>query len=312
MSLKDRILMTNMFEDNEYLDKYCALMQENQSQKKVKYVTNRHHIIPKSYFRLIQAPIQDQDNTVNLKYSDHILAHYYLCLCSKDPDMKYCNQLAFMYLVDKTKSTDVRDFEKLSYDEEKLINDLEYYQQIYTEGAKTRGLKNTGKKRTEETKIKMSVWQKGKPKSPEARHNMSLAQKGHKQPETAIQKWRETMSHRTEEEKRVTSEKLSQKLKGRTVTDLARLHHSESLRGKPKSDNHRRHMSLAASKRIGEKSSNHILNEKDVVEIIKALNNNEMATTLAKKYNVSSGCIYDIKHIRSWKYVREKYPELNV
>ena len=82
--IKVKLLNTNYFIDNEYLDKYCELIELNKDTKKERPKTQSHHIVPVSYFKLSKLPIDNsKENRVNLLYKDHILVHYYLCLCTK-------------------------------------------------------------------------------------------------------------------------------------------------------------------------------------------------------------------------------------
>lgn len=89
-----------------------------------------------------------------------------------------------------------------------------------------------------------------------------------------------------------------------------KMRRSLSLKGKPKSEEHKRKLSEKAKMRTGEKGSNTKLKEKDVIEILKLLSNNFKIKDVADKYNVSDGCVSDIKHKRHWKYLYDLYPEL--
>lgn len=60
-------------------------------------MTQQHHILPKAYFKIVNKPCEHQNNLVNLKYSNHILAHYYLCYCVKK-ELKYSCYKAFQCL----------------------------------------------------------------------------------------------------------------------------------------------------------------------------------------------------------------------
>lgn len=91
------------FIDNKYLEQYCLLVERNTRTQVRGKQTNKHHIIPKCWFKLKQIPINNQlNNLVNLPYREHVLAHYYLCLCTEDP-FKYGNQLALDCLVNRKK-----------------------------------------------------------------------------------------------------------------------------------------------------------------------------------------------------------------
>ena len=100
--LKNYLLNTGMFIDNKHLTDYCELIINNLTTKKVKCSTQVHHIIPKSYFKVIQKePNNTKENLVNLKYSDHILAHYFLSLCCINKELLYYMESALVFMVDK-------------------------------------------------------------------------------------------------------------------------------------------------------------------------------------------------------------------
>ena len=303
-SLKIKLLQLGIVEDNQYLNKYCQLIVNNKNTNHEKGKTNKHHIIPKNYYKTRNIPIDDSnDNLVNLLFKDHVLAHYYLALCASDLEFKYANELAFGYLTHNIKYP-------IAENEKEILLSLPYYQELYEEGCKLRGIKNTGKKRSDETKQKMSEWQKGKPKSEEAKKNMSEAQKGrHRSPEEILH-WKESMDKKSDEEKRKIGEKISQKTKGRVASDEEKLHKSLSMKGKPKSEEHKQKLSNAAKNRVGEKGNRVKLKEIQVIEILKMLQSNILMKEIASQYNVSISCISDIKYKRSWQYLSDLYPEL--
>lgn len=81
--LKIKILKTGVFEENEYLNKYIDLIYNNLNNKKIKYITHLHHIIPKYYFKFKCKQVDNsKNNQVNLTLKQHIEAHYYLEKCS--------------------------------------------------------------------------------------------------------------------------------------------------------------------------------------------------------------------------------------
>ena len=80
---KQTLLDLAIFIDNEYLDKYIYLIN-NYSKQYTKFETQRHHIIPRAYFKHNKIKLDNSKaNIVCLTYKDHILAHYYLYKCSK-------------------------------------------------------------------------------------------------------------------------------------------------------------------------------------------------------------------------------------
>lgn len=124
--LKEKLLATEYFINNEYLNKYCELVKQNEFTEKQENKTNNHHILPKSYFKMLKIPIDNSPkNLVNLLYKDHILAHYYLCLCTKGI-LKYRLANAFLHLVNR----------KWKYIEFNPETDLEYFQYIREEFCK--------------------------------------------------------------------------------------------------------------------------------------------------------------------------------
>ena len=121
--IKNKILSTKYFIDNEYLDKYCELIKQNESTEKQENKTNKHHIIPRSYFKMLSLPVDNSaENLVHLLYKDHILVHYYLCLCTKG-QFKYKLSVAFFQLVNR----------KWKYKDFNPEIDLSEYQKIYEE-----------------------------------------------------------------------------------------------------------------------------------------------------------------------------------
>lgn len=115
------------FVDNEYLEAYCDLIVRNLSTRKEKFRTQRHHIIPKFYFKAKGLPIDDSEsNTVNLLYKDHILAHYYLCLCLNEKRLVYRAEHSFLHLINGNANTKKR-IENLN------VSEFDEYQKIYEE-----------------------------------------------------------------------------------------------------------------------------------------------------------------------------------
>lgn len=119
--LKVTLLKCKGFVHNQYLDKYCSLIERNTNTYCVKTKTNAHHIIPKAWFKLNNKIVDNsQCNLVNLPYREHVLAHYYLCLCTVD-QLQYANELAFICLTSR---------KKLNYSDKHLITHLPLYSNI--------------------------------------------------------------------------------------------------------------------------------------------------------------------------------------
>ena len=111
--LKQKLLGTNYFIDNNYLEDYCNLIIINLDRSKEKYKTESHHILPQCYFKLINQSVNNsKENKVNLYYSDHLLVHYYLALCTIK-NLKYRLSIAFSHLLGSNKR--VLDFDIKEY-----------------------------------------------------------------------------------------------------------------------------------------------------------------------------------------------------
>lgn len=100
-NLKQKLLELGIVKDNEWLDKYVELIESNRETKAEKFKTQKHHIIPRSYYVHNKLDINNsEDNIVNLTYSSHILAHYYLWKCAKTYHFKGANASSVKLLTD--------------------------------------------------------------------------------------------------------------------------------------------------------------------------------------------------------------------
>lgn len=91
MTVRERLLSTQIVEENEFLDKYVQLIEKNRTLVQIPKKTQRHHIIPVCYYKSMSFSVDNsKENLVNLYYRDHVLAHYYLALCSRGK-FKYQN-----------------------------------------------------------------------------------------------------------------------------------------------------------------------------------------------------------------------------
>lgn len=156
MQIKTKLLATNYFVDNKYLDKYCNLILANVKTKSIKFKTQRHHIIPKFVFKLNNINIDDSENNlVNLLYQDHCLAHYYLALCSCNNEIKTNNFLAIRHILGNKNLS-------LIPEEKVFIEQLPEYQQLYELSRQQIGLKHKGKIISEATREKERLAHLGK------------------------------------------------------------------------------------------------------------------------------------------------------
>ena len=102
MTLKEKLLNIGLCIDNEYLDKYCELIEANRNTKKEKFKTQRHHIIPKHYYTLNGLKVDNsKENFVNLLYKYHFIAHLLLSMCSSTEEYFFNNFMALSYMSKK-------------------------------------------------------------------------------------------------------------------------------------------------------------------------------------------------------------------
>jgi hypothetical protein len=105
--IKQDLLNTGYFEDNEYLDKYCDIVMSRYGLPSIKFKTSRHHIIQVAIYKKWGITdsfiIDNPSNITHILYKDHILAHKYLCLCSIDGDIKLANEVAFFNMINNKK-----------------------------------------------------------------------------------------------------------------------------------------------------------------------------------------------------------------
>jgi transposase len=100
--LKTKLLATNYFIDNEYLDEYIFLVSNHSVEKSV-FKTQCHHILPKTYFRNLGIDVDDSENNlVELLFSDHVKAHWLLQKCTTG-FLHRNNGYALRYLLAKVK-----------------------------------------------------------------------------------------------------------------------------------------------------------------------------------------------------------------
>lgn len=208
--MKKLLLTTGYFIDNQYIDLYIDLIEKNSKTKK-SYNTQTHHILPRCYYSLIKEKVNDSDdNLAVLLYKDHILAHYYLCLCTKGI-LKHKLEAAFIMLCN---FNDINDFDHTKLDE---------YEKIYESLSHNRlGVSppNKGKPMSEEQRRKISTTLKGHPVSEASRRKMSQAQLNLSPEKRAhISMASKNRNYKATEE---TKRKQSESLKGHIVTGETR------------------------------------------------------------------------------------------
>jgi hypothetical protein len=93
--MKNLLLSTGYFIDNEYLDLYVDLINSNMDTKSSD-ATQVHHILPRCYYSIVNEVVDNsKNNLVTLLYKNHLLAHYYLSLCSKS-NLRYNLEIALI------------------------------------------------------------------------------------------------------------------------------------------------------------------------------------------------------------------------
>lgn len=136
-----KMLETGLVLDNEYLKAYCELIETEALDSAITFKTNCHHIIPKCFYPYLQRPVDNSaTNLVHLLHKHHLLAHYYLTLCTTG-ELHWKLIAALTYIVGK-------------YELE--TNDLEHYQRLQEEGRRQSSIHHTGNKHSDQTKQKMS------------------------------------------------------------------------------------------------------------------------------------------------------------
>lgn len=125
-NLKQKLLLTNYFIDNQYLDSYINLVSENQVKKEA-FKTQQHHIIPKTYFKHFKLAIDNsKDNLVELLYTDHVKAHWLLQKCTIG-FLKRNNGYAIRFLVNN------KNFNRYN----PTIDDWIFLQKLYEDSIST-------------------------------------------------------------------------------------------------------------------------------------------------------------------------------
>lgn len=105
-NLKEKLEKLNIFNSNDYLDKYVDLILANASTERFEGSTQCHHIIPRAYFKFIDVECDNSlDNLVHLSYKDHILAHYYLERALANTELRGKNFFAIYKLCGSAKIT---------------------------------------------------------------------------------------------------------------------------------------------------------------------------------------------------------------
>lgn len=153
MNIKEKLLNTGDFIDNEYLDKYVELILNNTDTQFVPCTTNSHHIIPRYYYKHHKLSVDNSpQNRVNLLYRDHMLAHLYLSGCTEGRD-RYWNLYSIFMMSGQRYCSE----ENLN-----LLEDLDEYQSLYKQAIAAAPNHRKGIKLSDETRAKMSQAQRSR------------------------------------------------------------------------------------------------------------------------------------------------------
>ena len=187
--LKDQLLQTGCVIDNTYLKLYEELINANLQTKYEKFKTQQHHSIPCAcYASRSEANKDSQNLRVHLLFKDHILAHYYLCLCAKDSQFRYKMIAAIEFTLGKSKNITNQDIVTAMKDwllKNEIFQDAyEEYAQIrfnrlHTPEAREKARQAlVGHPTSEETRRKIAEANRGRPKAPEELAKLSASLKG--------------------------------------------------------------------------------------------------------------------------------------
>ena len=143
---------------SEYWKKVEKIYEDSESfPKKVVKERNLHHKFPRSFSKKDGVDVDnDEDNLVSLSLADHFRVHYYLWKSAKKG---YRGMMAMAFTLET--------IEQIARDYENAMRDA----------AEVKSRANKGKKRSEETRKKLSKAHKGKPKSEEQKKKQSEVMK---------------------------------------------------------------------------------------------------------------------------------------
>lgn len=148
MELKEKLLSTGYFIENEYFQKYLELITSNNCSVKEQFRTNNHHIIPVHYFINTKQKVDNSKaNIVTLYFKDHLLAHLYLSGCTKGR-YRYWNLYSLFLMSGHTFSVEDEEAVRCIYER----ND---YSVLYEEAIEAAPNHRKGIKVSEETLTRM-------------------------------------------------------------------------------------------------------------------------------------------------------------
>lgn len=142
-------------ENITFFIEYVQFIISHKFDKKKTFEMERHHIFPRSLFPKYK---KEKDNIANLTFKDHIYAHY---LLYKALPKQQEAILSLNMMINRGKYNPFYDNDLLN-DETELKNQLQSYEDFRKSVCETISKMNTGKKRTNEEKIKSSLFHKNK------------------------------------------------------------------------------------------------------------------------------------------------------
>lgn len=217
--LKNRLLLIPEFIDNEYLKLYCELIIKNQKREYVKFETQSHHIIPRAYFKENQIPVDNsKNNIVILTFSDHILAHYYIVMCTKESRLRYKMLCALTFLYGNIPIVNNINEFLITQNIQKIYSDKKEATAKYRTGAKNKPMSEIGKKNISEAQKGKVPWNKGHPMSDKQKQKLKDIWKG----KPKSDKWKESRKGHKNIISDDTKEKIRQKLIGHDVSKETR------------------------------------------------------------------------------------------
>lgn len=135
--LRTKLLSTGIFLDNEYFTKYLNLVTKPINTKAEEIVFEQHHILPVSYFKHNNLEVDNSpENLVFLDIQNHVLAHYYLALCSAVDWFYYGNAICVNLLTNRSSANITEDWIKANLIE---INNIKKYR-LYLNSTLQKGL----------------------------------------------------------------------------------------------------------------------------------------------------------------------------
>ena len=127
MDIQSKLLKLNIFENNEFFQKYVYLLETNRDTEKLKFKTASHHIIPKSFCKKLCIKVDNsKSGVINLSHRDHALAHYYIAMCTKDDYLRYSSISAIQHIIGFNKKMNQENIDQ-------FIENLDSYQALKEE-----------------------------------------------------------------------------------------------------------------------------------------------------------------------------------